>query len=35
MRQYVNGERILTEALDQYDADVKEARFPAVAEIYR
>jgi 3-methyl-2-oxobutanoate hydroxymethyltransferase len=35
VRQYVDGERLLTEALDQYDADVKEVRFPAVAESYR
>lgn len=34
VRQYLDGERLLTEALDHYDADVKEARFPALEESY-
>jgi 3-methyl-2-oxobutanoate hydroxymethyltransferase len=34
VRRYLDGERILTDALDQYDADVKEARFPALEESY-
>ena len=34
VRRYVDGERILTAALDQYDADVKEARFPDLEESY-
>jgi 3-methyl-2-oxobutanoate hydroxymethyltransferase len=35
VRRYVDGEGILTAALDQYDADVKEARFPDLEESYR
>jgi 3-methyl-2-oxobutanoate hydroxymethyltransferase len=34
VRQYLDGERLLTAALDEYDADVKEARFPALEESY-
>lgn len=34
VRRYVEGARVLTEALDQYDADVKEARFPGPGESY-
>ncbi len=34
VRRYVDGERVLTQALDQYDADVKEARFPGPEESY-
>jgi 3-methyl-2-oxobutanoate hydroxymethyltransferase len=34
VRRYVDGERLLTEALDRYDADVKNARFPAPDESY-
>ena len=34
VRRYFDGDRILTEALDRYDADVKEARFPALEESY-
>jgi 3-methyl-2-oxobutanoate hydroxymethyltransferase len=34
VRRYIDGARILTEALNQYDADVKEARFPGPAETY-
>jgi 3-methyl-2-oxobutanoate hydroxymethyltransferase len=35
VRRYVDGEGILTAALDSYDADVKEARFPVLQESYR
>jgi 3-methyl-2-oxobutanoate hydroxymethyltransferase len=35
VRRYVDGERILTAALDSYDADVKEAKFPVLQESYR
>ncbi len=34
VRRYLDGERVLTEALDRYDADVKEARFPGPGESY-
>lgn len=34
VRHYLDGDRILANALDQYDADVKEARFPALEESY-
>jgi 3-methyl-2-oxobutanoate hydroxymethyltransferase len=34
VRRYIDGERILTDALNQYDADVKEARFPGPGESY-
>jgi 3-methyl-2-oxobutanoate hydroxymethyltransferase len=34
VRRYVDGERVLMNALDEYDADVKEARFPAREESY-
>ncbi len=34
VRRYVDGERVLTSALDRYDADVKEARFPGPEESY-
>ena len=34
VRRYVDGERVLTDALNQYDADVKETRFPAPEESY-
>ncbi|MBE3064151.1 MAG: 3-methyl-2-oxobutanoate hydroxymethyltransferase [Spirochaetes bacterium] len=34
VRRYLDGERILTQALDQYDADVKAARFPSPGESY-
>ena len=34
VRQYFDGERLLAAALDQYDEDVKEARFPALEESY-
>jgi 3-methyl-2-oxobutanoate hydroxymethyltransferase len=34
VRRYVDGERLLTEALDRYDADVKNARFPGPDESY-
>jgi len=35
VRRYADGEGILTAALDAYDADVKEARFPDPQESYR
>jgi 3-methyl-2-oxobutanoate hydroxymethyltransferase len=34
VRRYVDGERLLTEALNDYSADVRERRFPASAESY-
>src|SRR4051812_27860022 len=34
VRRYVDGDRVLTTALDVYDDDVKHARFPAVEESY-
>lgn len=34
VRRYVDGGRVLTDALNAYDADVKDARFPAPAESY-
>jgi 3-methyl-2-oxobutanoate hydroxymethyltransferase len=34
VRHYIDGERMLTAALNEYDADVKEARFPALEESY-
>jgi 3-methyl-2-oxobutanoate hydroxymethyltransferase len=34
VRHYVDGERVLTEALNQYAADVKETSFPAPEESY-
>lgn len=34
VRRYLDGERILTDALDRFDSDVKEARFPGPAESY-
>ncbi len=34
VRRYIDGERVLTNALDRYDADVKEAHFPAAEESY-
>jgi 3-methyl-2-oxobutanoate hydroxymethyltransferase len=35
VRRYVDGEGIIAAALDEYDADVKEARFPDLQESYR
>jgi 3-methyl-2-oxobutanoate hydroxymethyltransferase len=35
VRRYLEGEQILTAALNQYDADVKDARFPAREESYQ
>jgi 3-methyl-2-oxobutanoate hydroxymethyltransferase len=35
VRRYVDGEGIFTAALDEYDADVKGARFPDLQESYR
>ena len=34
VRRYIDGARVLTEALNRYDADVKEARFPGPEESY-
>lgn len=35
VRRYCDGERMLTEALDAYDADVKQGTFPTLEESYR
>ena len=34
VRRYFDGDRVLTDALERYDADVKEGRFPAREESY-
>ena len=34
VRRYLDGERLLTDALDRYDADVKGVRFPGPGEHY-
>ncbi len=34
VRRYLEGERVLTDALDRYDADVKDTRFPGPGESY-
>jgi 3-methyl-2-oxobutanoate hydroxymethyltransferase len=34
VRRYLDGERVLTDALNAYDADVKDARFPGPGESY-
>jgi 3-methyl-2-oxobutanoate hydroxymethyltransferase len=34
VRHYLDGERLLTDALNEYDADVKAVRFPGPAEAY-
>ena len=34
VRRYIDGETMLTEALDRYDADVKGGQFPSTAESY-
>jgi len=34
VRRYIDGECLLTDALNRYDADVKEARFPGPKESY-
>jgi 3-methyl-2-oxobutanoate hydroxymethyltransferase len=34
VRKYLDGERVVKEALNHYDADVKEGTFPAVEESY-
>jgi 3-methyl-2-oxobutanoate hydroxymethyltransferase len=34
VRRYLDGAHVLTEALDRYDADVKQTRFPASEESY-
>jgi 3-methyl-2-oxobutanoate hydroxymethyltransferase len=35
VRRYLDGERLLTCALNQFDSDVKDVRFPTGAESYR
>jgi len=34
VRRYVDGVRVLTDALNRYDADVKDAQFPSLEESY-
>jgi 3-methyl-2-oxobutanoate hydroxymethyltransferase len=34
VRRYLDGERVLTDALNHYDADVKQGRFPGPGESY-
>jgi 3-methyl-2-oxobutanoate hydroxymethyltransferase len=34
VRRYIDGERVLTDALNAFNADVKELRFPEAAESY-
>jgi 3-methyl-2-oxobutanoate hydroxymethyltransferase len=34
VRQYLDGDRLLTDALNLYDADVKQLRFPGLEESY-
>jgi 3-methyl-2-oxobutanoate hydroxymethyltransferase len=34
VRRYLDGESLLTDALNRYDADVKDARFPGPTESY-
>lgn len=34
VRRYIDGEHLLTDALDRYDADVKQGRFPSPEESY-
>ena len=34
VRRYIDGEAVLTDALDRYDADVKGGQFPSVTESY-
>jgi 3-methyl-2-oxobutanoate hydroxymethyltransferase len=34
VRKYFDGERVLTDALNEYDTDVKETRFPGPEESY-
>ena len=35
VRRYVDGARLLTDALNAFDADVKQVRFPALEETYQ
>jgi 3-methyl-2-oxobutanoate hydroxymethyltransferase len=35
VRRYLDGESVLTDALNRYDSDVKDARFPSIDEGYR
>ena len=34
VRRYIDGVHVLTDALNRYDADVKDARFPEAKESY-
>ena len=34
VRRYIDGERVLTDALNEFNADVKELKFPEAAESY-
>ena len=34
VRRYFDGDRALTSALNEFDADVKATRFPALEESY-
>ena len=34
VRRYIDGETMLTDALDRYDADVKGGQFPSASESY-
>jgi 3-methyl-2-oxobutanoate hydroxymethyltransferase len=34
VRRYFDGAEVLADALDRYDADVKDGRFPATQESY-
>ena len=34
VRRYLDGERLMTDALNRYDADVKETQFPSAEESY-
>lgn len=34
VRRYADGGRVLVDALNEYDADVKDARFPSIEESY-
>jgi 3-methyl-2-oxobutanoate hydroxymethyltransferase len=35
VRRYLEGEALITDALNTFDADVKAARFPSAAEMYK
>ena len=34
VRRYIDGERVLTDALNEFNADVKELKFPEATESY-